>query len=44
MKHALTNQVTEGIYPQLFERGTIELELDLTVPGLVLVALMSGGE
>lgn len=44
MKHALINQITEGIYPQLYERGTIELELELTVPGLVLVALMSGGE
>lgn len=44
VKHALINQVTEGIYPQLYERGTIELELDMTVPGLILVALMSGGE
>lgn len=30
--------------PQVYDRGTIEMETDLTVPGLILVALMSGGE
>jgi hypothetical protein len=44
VKHALINQPTESIHPQLYERGVIELELDITVPGLILVALMSGGE
>lgn len=31
-------------YPCIYERCQIEHEMEITVPGLILVALMSGGE
>ncbi|CAD6578171.1 MAG: hypothetical protein CYPHOPRED_000468 [Cyphobasidiales sp. Tagirdzhanova-0007] len=44
MKHAFINKPTSSIYPCIYERCQIELETDLTIPGLILVALMSGGD
>merc|ERR1712093_707976 len=43
MKHALRSPSTTMV-PQIYDRGAVEMETEMTVPGLILVALMSGGD
>ena len=44
VKHAFITKPTDAIRPTSYCREMIEHEADLTIPGLILVALMSGGE
>lgn len=43
-RNALLAHNTKENYPRVYRAADVELQTDLTIPGLILIALMAGGE